>query len=144
MVGSIVGGAVTVKKRVLSARASGPQRLLALALAAAAAASPALAQDAAAGAAAFKARCSTCHTVAPGQAPGMAPNLYGVVGRKAASTAFNYSPALKASGLTWDRATLDKFLTSPMKMVPGTRMVISTADPKQRADLIAYLASLKK
>jgi cytochrome c len=74
----------------------------------------------------------------------MAPNLYGVVGRKAASTAFGYSAALKASGLTWDPATLDRFLTSPMKLVPGTRMLIPVSDPKQRADLIAYLGSLKK
>jgi cytochrome c len=119
-------------------------RLMALSLLCAAAAGPALAQDAAAGGALFKQRCSTCHTVTPGQAPGMAPNLYGVAGRRAASTTFNYSAALKASGLTWDPATLDKFLTSPMKMVPGTRMLIPVADPKQRADLIAYLGSLKK
>lgn len=119
-------------------------RLLALSLIGAALAGPALAQDAAAGAALFKQRCTACHTVTPGQAPGAAPNLYGVVGRKAASTPFNYSPALKASGLTWDKATLDRFLTSPMKMVPGTRMLIPISDPKQRADLIAYLGSLKK
>jgi len=115
-------------------------RLLALSLLFAAAAAPALAQDAAAGAAFFKQRCQSCHTVTPGQAP----NLYGVVGRKAASTTFGYSPALKGSGLTWDAATLDKFLTSPMKLVPGARMLIPVTDPKQRADLIAYLASLKK
>lgn len=119
-------------------------RLFALSLLFLAAAAPAVAQDAAAGAAFFKQRCQTCHTVTPGQAPGLAPNLFGVVGRKAASTTFNYSTALKASGLTWDTATLDKFLTSPMKLVPGTRMLIPVSDPKQRADLIAYLASLKK
>ena len=118
--------------------------LLALSLLFAAVAAPALAQDAAAGGAFFKQRCSTCHTVTPGQAPSLAPNLYGVVGRKAASTTFNYSTALKASGLAWDAPTLDKFLTSPMKLVPGTRMLIPVTDPKQRADLIAYLASLKK
>lgn len=119
-------------------------RLLTLSLLFLAAAAPAMAQDAAAGAAFFKQRCQTCHTVTPGQAPGLAPNLFGVVGRKAASTGFNYSTALKASGLTWDTATLDKFLTSPMKLVPGTRMLIPVTDPKQRADLIAYLATLKK
>ena len=122
-----------------------PPRLFALSLLVlAAAAGPALAQDAAAGGAFFKQRCQTCHTVTPGQAPSLAPNLFGVVGRKAASTPFGYSTALKASGLTWDKATLDIFLTSPMKMVPGARMLIPVSDPKQRADLIAYLASLKK
>ena len=119
-------------------------RLLALSLLFLAAAVPAVAQDAAAGGAFFKQRCSTCHTVTPGQPPGQAPNLYGVIGRKAASTPFSYSTALKASGLTWDTASLDKFLASPMKLVPGTGMLIPITDPKQRADLIAYLASLKK
>jgi cytochrome c len=119
-------------------------RFLALPVLALAAAGPALAQDAAAGAATFKSRCQACHTVAPGQTPGMAPNLWGVVGRKAGSTQFNYSTALKASGLTWSTATLDTFLTAPTKMVPGTRMVIPVTDAKERGDLIAYLATLKK
>ncbi|MFT3966142.1 MAG: c-type cytochrome [Sphingobium sp.] len=105
--------------------------------------SPALAQDAAAGGTQFKARCGACHSVAAGQKALLAPNLSGVAGRKAGSTAFNYSPALKASGLSWDKATLDRFLAGPMKAVPGTRMVISVADAKQRADIVAYLSTLK-
>jgi cytochrome c len=104
---------------------------------------PAMAQDADGGAL-FKQRCQMCHTVDAGKPAGLAPNLAGVVGRKAASTAFNYSPALKASGLTWSKATLDSFLTAPMKLVPGTRMVIAIPDPQQRAAVIAYLASTKK
>jgi cytochrome c len=114
------------------------------ALVLATAAGPALAQDVAAGAATFKSRCQACHTAAPGQPPGMGPNLFGLVGRKAASTQFNYSAALKASGLTWSKATLDTFLTAPTKMVPGTRMMIPVTDTKERGDLIAYLATLKK
>jgi cytochrome c len=117
--------------------------LLAL-LVAAPAAAPAMALDPAAGAATFQQRCQVCHQPPPGQPHGIGPNLAGVVGRKAASTAYDYSTALKASGLTWDRATLDKFLTSPSSMVPGTRMVVPVADAKQRTDLIAYLATLKK
>lgn len=104
------------------------------------AAAPALAQDAAAGGADFKQRCQTCHS---GQPNAIAPNLAGVAGRKAASTSFNYSAALKASGLTWSPATLDKFLASPARTVPGTRMLVSTPDAKQRANLIAYLETLK-
>jgi cytochrome c len=104
---------------------------------------PASAQDAAAGGQLFTQRCQTCHSVNPAQKTGIAPNLAGVVGRKAASTGFAYSDALKKSGLTWTPANLDKFLTSPFKMVPGTRMVISVSDEKQRADLIAFLASKK-
>lgn len=106
-------------------------------------ATPALAQDAAAGGAQFKARCGACHSIVPGQKAMLAPNLSGLAGRKAGSTAFTYSPALKASGLSWDKATLDKFLAAPMKAVPGTRMVISVPDAKQRADIVAYLSTLK-
>jgi cytochrome c len=99
------------------------------------------AQDAAAGATVFH-QCTACHTIKPGQ-PGVAANLYGVVGRKAASTGFAYSSALKASKLTWDKATLNTFLKAPQKLVPGTRMVVAVADDTQRANLIAYLATLK-
>jgi cytochrome c len=115
-------------------------RLLALTAGLMAAAAPAMAEDANAGGVDFKQRCQTCHTGQP-NAPG--PSLKGLIGRKAGSTAFNYSEALKGSGLTWTAANLDKFLTSPFKAVPGTRMLVSTPDAKRRADLIAYLATLK-
>ena len=88
----------------------------------------------------FRQRCQSCHSVTPGQASTLAPNLAGVVGRKAAATGFNYSPALKASKLTWNRANLDQYLTAPTRMVPGTRMVIPVADPQQRAAIIDFLA----
>jgi cytochrome c len=99
--------------------------------------------DPVAGETLFKARCMACHVVGAGQPGVIAPNLRGVVGRKAASTAFNYSPALKASGLTWNKAGLDSFLAAPMKKVPGTRMVIAVSDAKERANVIAWLATLK-
>jgi cytochrome c len=104
---------------------------------------PAFAQDANRGSALFKQRCQTCHSVTPGQKPMLGPNLSRVAGRKAASSEFTYSTALKASGGKWDKPTLDRFLTAPMKAVPGTRMVISIPDAKQRADIVAYLSSLK-
>jgi cytochrome c len=91
----------------------------------------------------FKQRCQMCHVSVAGQPTGIGPNLAGVVGRKAASTGYGYSPALKASGLKWDKATLDKFLSGPGAMVPGTKMPISVSDPAQRAAIIAYLATLK-
>ncbi|MDE2303884.1 MAG: c-type cytochrome [Sphingomonadales bacterium] len=112
-----------------------------IALAGAGAAAPV--GNAAAGASLFDQRCKVCHVIGEGQKGVLAPNLRGVVGRRAASTAFAYSPALKASGLTWTPAHLSQFLTAPMKMVPGTRMVVSIPDPHQRADVIAYLATLK-
>lgn len=107
-------------------------------------AAPAFGQSASNGATLFKQRCQMCHTITPGGAHGIGPNLSGVAGRKAASTQFTYSAALTKSGLTWDKATLDKFLTMPSKLVPGTRMVVSIPDAKQRADVVAFLGTQKK
>jgi cytochrome c len=86
-------------------------------------------------------RCATCHTIAAGARNAVGPNLHDVFGRKAASApGFNYSPAMRASGLTWDEATLDRFLANPQKAVPGTRMAFAgIADPAQRRQVIAYL-----
>ena len=73
----------------------------------------------------------------------MGPLLIGVVGRKAGAVpGYNYSAAMKSSGLTWDEATLDSFLATPMKKVPGTSMPVGVASAKDRADMIAYLATL--
>ena len=93
------------------------------------------------GALLFQQRCAACHTVTPGGRAMLAPNLAGLLNRKAASTAFNYSPALKASNLTWTRANLDRFLTAPGQMVPGTRMVISVTDPAQRAAILNFVVT---
>jgi len=96
------------------------------------------------GAGMFRQRCSSCHASEADKPAGIGPDLFGVVGRKAASTGYAYSPALKASGLTWDKATLDRFLSGPGALVPGTKMPVSVSDPAQRAAIIAYLASLNK
>lgn len=99
----------------------------------------ALAADKPSGETIYRQRCQSCHGTAERPSP-LGPNLTGVVGRKAAATAFNYSPALKKSGLTWTRPNLDRFLSAPTRAVPGTRMVISLTNPAQRTALIDYLA----
>ena len=91
----------------------------------------------------FRQRCQSCHSMTPARPSSLGPSLIGVVGRKAGATSFNYSAALKRSGLTWNRATLDRFLSAPTRTVPGTRMVIAVSDPGQRAALISYLEGRK-
>lgn len=103
----------------------------------------AAAADAGHGQALFGQRCAMCHST-DGSAK-IGPSLAGVVGRKAGSVSgFTYSSALKASNLTWTKPSLDKFLTAPAKMVPGTRMAVSIPSQTDRADMVAYLATLKR
>ena len=107
-------------------------------------AGPAIAGDAKKGQAAFGI-CQTCHTVTKGGGNGIGPNLFGVVGRKAASLpGFYYSPALKASKIVWTNDKLTAWVTNPAKLVPGTRMVFAGIhDPARAADIVAYLDTLK-
>jgi len=102
----------------------------------------ALAQDAAAGGMAFM-QCADCHS--PTNSDGVGPGLKGVYGRRAGSKpGFIYSPAMAKSAVVWDDATLDSFLANPRKAQPGTTMGWpGEDDPKLRADLIAYLKTLK-
>ena len=104
---------------------------------------PARAADATAGEAVFKSQCSICHSVQPGRNQ-VGPSLAGIVGRKAGQVpGFRYSPANKNSDLTWDAATLDRYLTSPKDVVPHTIMTYGgLKDADKRANLIAYLATL--
>lgn len=90
------------------------------------------------------AQCRACHATEPGKHV-FGPSLASVSGRKAGSLAdFSYSDALKASGLTWDEATLDRWLTSPQKTVPGTRMPFAgIRDPEMRREVVAYLLTLR-
>ena len=104
---------------------------------------PAHAQDAEAGQKAFKQQCGLCHDTAVGKNR-VGPSLFGVVGRKTGSVeGFHYSDGNKNSGLTWDGATLDKYLTDPRGTVPGTTMTYAGVKNEQtRHDIIAYLATL--
>lgn len=105
---------------------------------------PGHAQDAAAGQSVFKGNCAACHAPVAGRNLA-GPSLFGVVGRKAGSVeGFHYSAANKASGMVWDSATLDPYLEAPRKIIPGTTMGFAgVKDARKRADLIAYLATLR-
>jgi cytochrome c len=105
--------------------------------------SPAQAQDATAGKRLFTMNCSACHSPQPGQNL-VGPSLFNVINRHSGQIPnFHYSQANVNSGLTWNVATLDRYLTAPRELVPGTKMTFpGLKDAKQRADVIAYLATL--
>jgi len=100
------------------------------------------AQDVAAGKQVY-AQCAACHSIDGSH--GVGPSLQGVIGRQAGSApGFRFSRAMKGAGYPWDAKTLDAYIANPQGAVPGNVMPYAgLADARQRADLIAYLASLK-
>jgi cytochrome c len=93
--------------------------------------------DAVQGKAVFEKRCTGCHAMAVDRE---GPRLAGVYGRRAGSiTGFTYSAGLKNSGVTWNDATLEKWLSDPDLMVPDNNMSFSVPKAEERRNLIAYL-----
>lgn len=93
--------------------------------------------DAVRGKTVFEKRCTGCHAL---DADREGPRLAGVFGRKAGSIAgFSYSAGLKKSGLTWDEANLDKWLSDPDLMIPDNAMSFSVIKAVDRRDIIAFL-----
>jgi cytochrome c len=90
-------------------------------------------------------RCAICHTDDKGGGDALGPNLFGIVGRKAAiRPGFPYSAPLAKAGIVWTEANLNKWIAGPARMVPGTKMAFAGVTSKnQNADLVAYLATLK-
>jgi cytochrome c2 len=88
-------------------------------------------------------QCTACHSTAPGKTI-IGPSLAHVYGRKAGSLAgFQYSDAMKSSGLTWNAANLDAFLANPAGKVPGTLMGLAgIKDAAQRKAIVDYLKTL--
>lgn len=91
------------------------------------------------------ARCAICHDNHKNGANRIGPNLFGVVGRKAGSiSGFTYSSVMKNAGFTWTNEKLDAYVASPQTIVPGNKMAFAgISNVQQRADLIAYLDTLK-
>lgn len=88
-------------------------------------------------------QCAACHSTERGQ-HGIGPSLAGVFGRRAGTAAgFEFSQAMKDSGLTWSQANLDRYLTDPRGVVPGTTMAYNgVKDAAQRQAVINYLKTL--
>ena len=89
----------------------------------------------------FPRLCGGCHQVGESARSGFGPQLNGIVGRAAGTSAnYVYSAAMKNSGITWDRATLKAYLKDPKGVVPGTRMIFwGLSDEEKLNNLLAYL-----
>lgn len=98
------------------------------------------AQNAAAGEKVF-AQCKACHQVGETAKNAVGPLLNGLFGRKSGTIdGFNYSPANKNSGITWDEATFREYIKDPKAKIPGTKMIFTgLKNPQQVEDIIAYL-----
>ena len=81
--------------------------------------------------------CQDCHSLDKND---VGPKHRGVFGRKAGSVAdYEYSDAVRNSGVVWNETTLDKWLTDPQAFIPGAKMFYHLDNPKDRADVIAFL-----
>jgi cytochrome c len=96
--------------------------------------------DAARGATVYE-RCSACHSP---DADRVGPRHRGVVGRRAGSVeGFAYSVAVRRSGIVWNEVALQRWLADPQSLIPGQRMGFRLNDAQERADVIAYLKTLR-
>ena len=88
----------------------------------------------------YTAKCSACHSANENN---VGPAHAGVLGRKAGKARdYEYSNALAKSKVVWDRVNLERWLTDPEKVIPGQRMGYRLALATERADVVAYLATL--
>lgn len=85
-------------------------------------------------------RCAVCHNAEKGAPDKIGPNLWGVYGHPAGQGSYNFSTALKESGVILDDATLHAWLENPRKFVPGNRMSFpGLRDEAKRQEIIDYL-----
>ena len=99
-----------------------------------------LAQDVEKGASVFK-KCLPCHSIGPGAANKVGPELNGLDGRHSGSAAgFNYSDANKKSGIVWNETTFKEYIKDPRGKIPGTKMMFAGVKNDQEVnDLWAYI-----
>ncbi|MBV4523379.1 cytochrome c family protein [Pseudomonas sp. SWRI74] len=101
--------------------------------------------DAEAGGKLFKRVCGGCHQVGEGARPFFGPQLNNVIGRVAGSTSdYQYSDAMKSSGVVWTREKLAAYIEDPKSVVSGTRMIFwGISDQEKIDDLLAYLQTFQ-
>lgn len=89
----------------------------------------------------FQSRCAMCHTLQAGAPNKFGPNLHGLLGRRAGTVpGYNYSAAMRASGIVWGAQTLEAYLADPHRNVPGDKMPFpGLPNQADRDDVIAYL-----
>jgi cytochrome c len=89
--------------------------------------------------------CAVCHTSKAGDANRVGPNLFGVFGSEAGKVSgFAYSKVMQESGTVWTEETLNAYLENPQAFMRGNRMAYAgLRDAQKRADIIAYLKTLK-
>ena len=101
--------------------------------------------DAEAGAKLFSKTCGGCHSIGPDARGGFGPQLTGVIGRLAGTTEdYQYSDAMKNSGVVWTREKLAAYIEAPKKVVSGTRMIFwGISDPEKIDNILAYLETFQ-
>jgi cytochrome c len=104
------------------------------------------AADAAQGKAIFDRTCGACHTTQAGLNK-VGPTLFDIVNRPIASVqGYDYSAKMRSVAKewkVWDEKHLDLYLTNPRQVLHGVKMFFAVPDAKDRADVIAYLGTLK-
>lgn len=104
------------------------------------------AADVGAGKALFEQTCANCHSIEAGTNK-VGPTLFDVVDRPVASVqGYDYSPKMRLQQKlhkAWDEKRLDAYLTHPREVLHGVKMYFAVPDAKDRANVIAYLVTLK-
>ncbi len=96
------------------------------------------------GAIIYREACGQCHQLNAGLNK-KGPQLMNIYGAQAAELEdYTYSQGLEQSGWIWDAKTLDPYIADAQKAMPESKMLSNPMpDAKERADVIAYLSTLR-
>jgi len=92
------------------------------------------------GATLFRRQCATCHTLNASEPARQGPTLAGVYGRKVgAIEGYKYTAGYTESKLTWNDELLDKYITNPQTVFPGSTMAYRQSNAEIRHKIIDFL-----